>query len=186
MQKYCLFHKYNGIDDLYAKISAFIEDDNTGSINIYSESLDSLWEAFRSFFENRKAAGGILVNEKRELLFIRRRDRWDIPKGHLMDKEELLECARREIQEETGLIPAAKLAQLSNTCHIYFLRGNTVLKETSWFIFNYTGGGTAQPQEEEDITEVRWFRKNEISTVYNDTWPSISDIINEALSKIWK
>ncbi|MGM0667353.1 MAG: NUDIX domain-containing protein [Bacteroidota bacterium] len=185
MQKYCLFHKYNGIDELYAKISAFIENDDSGSFNIYSQSLDLLWEAFRSYFENRTAAGGLLVNEKGEFLFIRRRDRWDIPKGHLSDGEDLQECARREIREETGLIPSKELAQLSKTYHIYYVGDKPVLKETSWFIFDYRGGGTALPQEEEDITEVRWFGRKEINIVCSDTWPSISDVINEALSDTW-
>lgn len=185
MQKYCLFHKYNGIDELYAKISSFIENDDIESFNIYSESLDSLWQAFRSFFENRTAAGGLLLNEKGELLFIRRSDRWDIPKGHLSGKEQLVECARREIEEETGLIPAKELTQLSRTYHVYFVGGKAVLKETSWFIFEYTGGGRALPQEEEDISEVRWFGRQEINIVESDTWPSIRDIINEVLSGTW-
>ena len=180
-QKYCLLHKYHHKDELYAKISGFIENDKFRTFNIYFQEINSLWEAFRAYFENRTAAGGLLVNNYGKLLFIRRNGKWDIPKGHLSGNEALEECARREIEEETGLIPGTRLAILKPTYHIYPLGDNWILKETNWYIFGYNGEGKALPQVAEGISGLRWFGRDEIEDVHKNTWPSISGVINEAL-----
>ncbi len=184
-QKYCLLHKYHDIDELYSKISDFIENDDISSLNIYSQGIELLWDSFRSYFENRIAAGGLLLNGDAELLFIRRRGKWDIPKGHLKEREAIEEGAKREIEEETGLIPGKQQVMLKPTYHIYNIGAKWILKETHWFIFDYNGGGKALPQYIEDITEVRWFGRGELIKVNQNTWPSISLVINEALSKLW-
>ncbi|MDT8400104.1 MAG: NUDIX domain-containing protein [Bacteroidales bacterium] len=180
-QKYCLLHKYHSKDELYTKISSFIENDEFCSLNIYSGKINSLWQDFRSYFENRTAAGGLLVNNNEKLLFIRRRGVWDLPKGHLSENEAPEEGARREIEEETGLSPGKRLSILKPTYHIYPLDDKWILKETNWYIFDYSGEGKALPQVEEYITEVRWFGRDETEEVLKNTWPSISDVINEAL-----
>jgi len=49
---------------------------------------------------------GVLVYRDRpdcEFLLMRHRDRWDLPKGHVDDQESELECALRELEEETGI-----------------------------------------------------------------------------------
>lgn len=184
MQKYCLFHNYHDIDELYAKISAFINNPEISTLNIYSYKIDSLWNAFRAYFANRIAAGGILHNDNEELLFIMRRSKWDLPKGHLTENESILECALREIREETGLGAGKVIFVLKPTYHIYKLDEQWILKETHWYIFNYTGEGKPVPQKSEDITEIRWFNREKIKYVHQNTWPSISDVINEAIRKL--
>src|SRR5215469_11706824 len=49
------------------------------------------------------AAGGLVFNDKNELLMIFRRGKWDLPKGKLDEGESIEACAVREVQEETGL-----------------------------------------------------------------------------------
>ena len=49
------------------------------------------------------AAGGLVLNEKNELLMIFRRNKWDLPKGKLDEGESIEACALREVKEETGL-----------------------------------------------------------------------------------
>jgi bis(5'-nucleosidyl)-tetraphosphatase len=39
----------------------------------------------------------------RELLLMRHADRWDLPKGHVDAGESEMQCALRELQEETGV-----------------------------------------------------------------------------------
>ncbi|HCC70292.1 MAG TPA: hypothetical protein DEQ09_03955 [Bacteroidales bacterium] len=185
MQKYCLFHKYNDIDELYAKITEFIEDNKISSLNIYSDKINSLRDAFRAYFETRIAAGGLIVNSREELLFIKRGGKWDIPKGHLSANESVSECAVREIEEETGMVPGDALSVLKPTYHIYNIGTTWILKETHWYIFKFSGQGKALPQEEENITEVKWFGWDEIKYVHQNTWPSISDVINDAGTKLW-
>jgi 8-oxo-dGTP pyrophosphatase MutT (NUDIX family) len=48
---------------------------------------------------------GIIVfkREPREFLLMRHPNRWDLPKGHVDPGETDLECALRELQEETGI-----------------------------------------------------------------------------------
>ena len=58
--------------------------------------------------ETVKAAGGLVINKKGEILFIFRKGMWDLPKGKLDSGELLDETAIRETSEETG-IPLKKL-----------------------------------------------------------------------------
>ena len=55
--------------------------------------------------ENRiliQAAGGLVVNEKGEVLFMFRRGKWDLPKGKLDPGETLEACALREVEGRNG------------------------------------------------------------------------------------
>jgi 8-oxo-dGTP pyrophosphatase MutT (NUDIX family) len=42
-------------------------------------------------------------NPPREFLLMRHADRWDLPKGHVDDGETEMQCALRELHEETGI-----------------------------------------------------------------------------------
>jgi 8-oxo-dGTP pyrophosphatase MutT (NUDIX family) len=52
-----------------------------------------------------KSCGFLIVrgNPVREFLLMRHPDRWDLPKGHVDVGETELECALRELNEETGI-----------------------------------------------------------------------------------
>ncbi len=50
------------------------------------------------------AAGGLVLNEKGEVLFMFRKGKWDLPKGKLDPGETMDACALREVMEETGLV----------------------------------------------------------------------------------
>lgn len=60
-------------------------------------------------------AGVLLLNEKRELLLQKRADNglWGYPGGSMELGESFKDCARREVQEETGLI-CGKLEHFMN------------------------------------------------------------------------
>ena len=58
--------------------------------------------------ETVKAAGGLVINKKGQILFIHRKGVWDLPKGKLDSGERLDNTAIRETSEETG-IPLKKL-----------------------------------------------------------------------------
>lgn len=52
------------------------------------------------------AAGFVAVNRTKEgdlFLLVRQKDHWSFPKGHVEGDESLLETAKRELLEETGL-----------------------------------------------------------------------------------
>lgn len=55
-----------------------------------------------------KSCGFLIVrgNPIREFLLMRHADRWDLPKGHVDPGETEMECALRELVEETGITAA--------------------------------------------------------------------------------
>jgi len=52
-----------------------------------------------------KSCGVLIVRGEpiREFLLMRHADRWDLPKGHVDPGETEIQCALRELREETGL-----------------------------------------------------------------------------------
>ena len=55
-----------------------------------------------------KSCGFLIVRGDpiREFLLMRHADRWDLPKGHVDQGETEMECALRELAEETGITAA--------------------------------------------------------------------------------
>ena len=154
-------------------------------------------DEFISCFTIVPAAGGIVKNEKGEILFIFRRGKWDLPKGkiegqgrrdegrgkkseqRIANSEWLIAEAIREVKEETGLMEVEVIRKLQSTYHIYFEKGKQVLKETYWFEMVASGGQKLVPQTEEEITEVRWFKTDELDMVLENTFESLKSMINQ-------
>ena len=55
-----------------------------------------------------KSCGFLIVRGEpiREFLLMRHADRWDLPKGHVDSGETEMQCALRELREETGILAA--------------------------------------------------------------------------------
>lgn len=55
--------------------------------------------------DEAKSCGFLIIRGDpiREFLLMRHADRWDLPKGHVDDGETEMECALRELEEETGI-----------------------------------------------------------------------------------
>ncbi len=79
--------------------------------------LAALKKAFWKKFTVIQAGGGLITNQKDEILLIFRRDKWDLPKGKLDKGETLEQCALREVQEETGLRKVTLQSPLTETYH---------------------------------------------------------------------
>ena len=92
------------------------------------KDLEALRKAFWKKFILIRAAGGLVENEKGELLFMLRRGKWDLPKGKLDDNETLSECAVREVKEETGLTQIKAWKEIDITYHTYVEFGKHILK----------------------------------------------------------
>ena len=65
-----------------------------------------------------QAAGGLVERTDGKLLFIFRNDKWDLPKVELK-KRLIIEAAKREVTEETGVADIIVNNQLSETYHIF-------------------------------------------------------------------
>ena len=60
-------------------------------------------------------AGGIIINEFKEIVIVNQNnDSWSLPKGHVEKNETVLETAKREIYEETGLSNIELLKELGS------------------------------------------------------------------------
>jgi len=149
----------------------------------YHPDLETLKKAFWKKFTIIKAAGGLVLNEKHEILFMFRRGKWDLPKGKLDPGETLETCAVREVKEETGLAKVSLKKFLTTTYHTYHESGKHILKESYWYTMKASGTDNLVPQTEEDIHEVKWVPTKKLNEVMGNTFPSIKDVIERFESK---
>jgi len=139
--------------------------------------LEELKKAFFKKFKLIQAAGGLVQNERGEILMILRRGKWDLPKGKLDKGESLEECAVREVEEETGLQNIELVAPLLVTYHTYHEGTKFILKESHWYSMRVSGEQKLIPQTEEDILETRWVRPEDAKGLGKETFPSIADVL---------
>ena len=125
------------------------------------------------------AGGGLVQNDKGELLLIYRRGKWDLPKGKLDAGETIEDCAVREVMEETGLV-AIVLGQLIEiSYHEYFdpYLQEDVIKETHWFTMLANGQQLLTPQTEEDITAIKWVMGAELEACLLNSYANVVEVI---------
>jgi len=128
------------------------------------------------------AAGGLVLNEDNDLLFIFRRGFWDLPKGKLDPNESIADCALREVTEETGVTHIILGNLITITTHEYFdnYLNAVVLKETHWFQMKVNGKPNLVPQSTEDITDIEWTKQQDVAKRLTNTYPTIREVIKKA------
>jgi ADP-ribose pyrophosphatase YjhB (NUDIX family) len=169
-------------NDFSKKINEFEKKKNIGDLYIYTkESAKKLFEKFSSKFIYVSAAGGVVRNEKNQILFIYRFNRWDLPKGHVEENEEFDKAAFREVIEETGVINLTLTKKIDSTFHVYTLNGNRCMKETHWYEMNCFDSDNLCPQESEAIEKANWISLADINPILTKTYPSIKDLIKNYL-----
>jgi len=141
------------------------------------KDFDQLKKAFWKKFITVKAGGGLVFNEKKEMLFIFRRGKWDLPKGKLDEGETIEQCAVREVEEETGLRNIELKKSIVTTYHTYDEGGKHILKESHWFEMYVSGPQKLIPQTIEDINEAKWVKKKNVDELMKNTFPSIKDVL---------
>lgn len=135
----------------------------------------SVWKKFTVI----KAGGGVVLNEKNELLVIFRRGKWDLPKGKLEPGEKIETCAMRETEEETGLKNIKLEKLLYTTYHTYDESGKHILKESYWYLLRAPAQQQLNPQTTEDISIAKWIPLENLEEVLANTFPSIKDVLQE-------
>lgn len=125
------------------------------------------------------AAGGLVKNEKNEILLIFRRGFWDLPKGKLDEDESIETCAVREVKEETGLQNIQLVSFICKTYHEYFDKwiNEDVVKETWWYYMKSSSEEKLIPQTEEDIEQIIWVDEKTMDKYLKNTYPSIKEVI---------
>ncbi len=139
-------------------------------------NVESIWNVFKSMFEEVVAAGGLVFNEKGEVLMIHRRGFWDLPKGKLEKKERIKECAVREVEEECGLSNVQLLKKLCVTYHLYSLKKEPSLKPSHWFTMKVNGNPKLIPQSEEEIEKAKWVTISKAEKLLKEAYPSIKEV----------
>ncbi len=147
------------------------------------KDLEELKKAFFKKFVIVQAAGGLVRNEKGEILFIHRRGKWDLPKGKLDAGESLEECALREVKEETGLSRLELIAPLVITYHTYHEGTRFVLKESHWYSMRGSSADKLVPQATEDILHIEWVGEPALDKYRRDCFPSVVDVLEAGLTK---
>jgi 8-oxo-dGTP pyrophosphatase MutT (NUDIX family) len=145
-------------------------------IFIHSD-LEELRKAVWKKFLKVKAGGGLVRNGEGKYLFIFRRGIWDLPKGKLDPGETIEQCAVREVGEETGLRGVQLEAPLLVTYHTYDENGKHILKESHWFRMKVSDMAGLKPQQEEQITELRWVDGEAMQVLLRNTFASVRDVI---------
>ena len=158
-------------------IISSLDDKKNHAAIVTGKDFELLKRNFFAAFDIIEAAGGIVQNEKKDILFIFRRGKWDLPKGKMDEGENAETCAEREIEEETGVKGLKLKRKISETYHIYKEKNKDILKITNWFYFTSSGKQSTVAQAEEDITEVKWFPTQKIKEPMNGTYENIRDVM---------
>jgi 8-oxo-dGTP pyrophosphatase MutT (NUDIX family) len=183
LQKYALFHKFNDTNELYRLIAEFQEDKTISAMNVYSTNITHLWRMFRIYFTEVGAAGGLVRHNSGKYLFIEKKGRLDLPKGHIEKGEKPEDCAMREVSEECGITGHRIIKEIDPSYHTYSWEGVSYLKKTIWYKMAYDGEMITQPQTDEGITKIEWLFPDELNNIKRSAWLSLMDIINCSVLK---
>ena len=147
------------------------------SIGVFSNEFEITINVFKKKFPEIIAAGGKVINNKSEILFIYRNKKWDLPKGKAEKNENISQTALREVEEETGIKNLSIIKPLDKTYHI-FKRGKTnYLKTTYWFEMKSDYNGKFKPQKKEGITRVEWIGVENLSFILPKSYANIRLLI---------
>ncbi len=148
------------------------------SVEKYKNSLFSVtedhavdpggFEIKRGIVRHRGSAVMMAVDDRKRILLVRqyrlpaRQALWELPAGSVDEGETPLECARRELKEETG----CRAKAWKKLVNFYPSPGFVAEKMTVYLATGLTQGEAA-PMEDERI-EVRWFAAKEVKKMILD------------------
>ena len=164
------------------KVLTKLKKDKYNSIRLVGTDKDVLLKKFLSFLPNVIAGGGKVYNQNNEILFIFRNGKWDLPKGKLEIGESIDACAKREVQEECGLNDLEIVDKLMNTYHTYEHKGQSILKETHWYLMTSSQTDGMSPQIEEGIEKVSWVSKEDVNIHLENTYENIKRVFEKYYS----
>ncbi|MEI6574914.1 MAG: NUDIX domain-containing protein [Bacteroidota bacterium] len=177
-----IYRKVSKKSDIQAVLDEWVPSDSM-ELFLYSDKpAKELFKKLKKLFRIINAAGGLVINTRKQLLFIRRLGLWDLPKGKAEKDEHIRDTAIREVTEETGLKPLRILFSLDSTYHVYYTSKSRILKKTYWYLMMYEGSAEPVPQIEESITDVRWFDLEESAILARQTYPSLREILVKAIT----
>ncbi|MFT7898441.1 NUDIX domain-containing protein [Tenacibaculum ascidiaceicola] len=153
-------------------------------VYIYSNNLIEDWIGFKVKFKVITAAGGLVLNENKKILFIYRGNKWDLPKGRVEEGEDLEQAAIREVEEECGIEKLIINRKLLVTYHLFMQQNEYRLKETHWYLMFSNYEGSLIPQLEEGITKAEFKDKKETNEALQNTFANIIMVYESHLNNI--
>lgn len=120
------------------------------------------WKMKRNVVRHRGSAVMMAVDDRKRVLLVRQyrlpanQSLWELPAGKVDEGENVLQAAKRELIEETG-VRAKKWKKLVS----FFPSPGYVQEKMTIFLAADLTQGESQPMEDERI-ETRWFTKKEL------------------------
>jgi len=167
---------YKAIPLKMAKFKKLINKINEGEllyINLYHKNPEKLERYLRKKLKVVEAAGGMVFNDKNEILFIRRNKKWDLPKGKIEKGETYEEAAIRETEEETGVKDLEIKRFIMKTYHVFKRNDKFKLKLTYWYEMTTTYDGPLTPEIGEGIKKVKWKNFEKSQKALRDSYENI-------------
>ena len=149
--------------------------ENYKNLCIISADPQKAFMNFASQFTLVDAAGGVVFNDRDQMLMIYRNNRWDLPKGYVEKGEPITDAAVREVMEETGLKNVERGEIIVTTYHFYPLGDKWIMKRTWWFWMS--GNGDLIPQTEEGITRVEWIPVSQAQDYASQGFASVRQVL---------
>jgi len=173
-----IFREEREIEKFFTHSEAFFDGKTNRNILAITTNAEKVMRNFRGQVKMIIAGGGIVFNEKDELLMIHRRGKWDLAKGKIEEEENIIDGAKREVEEETGVMIESVSDNPLITYHAYRLKGKNSLKATSWYEMKAKPNQfKLTPQVEEDIDEVRWVKKSDLQNYQQECYLLVWDLI---------
>ncbi|MEY2828569.1 MAG: hypothetical protein RIQ33_427 [Bacteroidota bacterium] len=166
-------------EDIKRIITICEKDEKLETALMYHTSMDELRKMFWDLHVVSNAAGGVVLNEKNEVLLIHRKGKWDLPKGKAEANETIEQTAIREVQEETGLQDVSIHQPICVTYHTYKEADDKILKINHWYEMKASSTQALQPQTNESIHDVKWVPKNEMKNFITATYLSLQKLMEK-------
>lgn len=157
----------------FRKLIQRINDGELVYVNLYHKNPEKLEQFLRKKLPVVEAGGGLVYNDKKEILFIRRNKKWDLPKGKVEKGETYEEAAVRETIEETGVKDLVVKKFLTKTYHVFKRNEKFKLKVTYWYEMYSTYDGPLIPEPSEGIKKVRWKNFEKSQKALQDSYENI-------------
>jgi len=164
----------------YKFVKVFRKNNEIKFLFINTKKENKIFKQLKSKFKTINAAGGLVFNNKSQILIIKRDGKWDLPKGKVEKNEKIKTAAIREVEEECGVSNLEIIKKITKTYHSYNFRNKDVFKTTYWYLMNYKGNEILKPQTEEGITEVKWLDINKLNEVLSNTHTSLVEVFEFA------
>jgi 8-oxo-dGTP pyrophosphatase MutT (NUDIX family) len=155
------------------KVIKLLNKTDIKAVYLVGKNEEKLLKRFLKKLPKVIAGGGKVYNDKGEILFIYRNNKWDLPKGKTERKETIETTAIREVEEETGVSGLSITKQLPTTFHIFKRNYRYKIKITHWFEMKTSYDGKLLPQENEGITKVKWLNEKKVAKAMENSYANI-------------